>query len=158
MHWRIKCRIWWAFLVRRSFRTGKLASWLAGRVTSSFMHLTHQVGQVTFWLQFQAMFRVRFVADFLHLADVCEEQTGFFEILWISSKKMHQANELFAFVLPMGSVNRFPFIHHGHDIQSRLIIPQNHRGIKLQSVCAQSALKMNVQLPLGFKHKSFLWS
>ena len=65
----------WALLVLRSLRTGKPASWLVSRVTSSFMHSTRQVSPETllhylwsarhFCLQFELRFLARFVAEFM---------------------------------------------------------------------------------------------
>ena len=59
------CWICWTFLVQHSFTMAKLASWLASHVTSSFMHLTNQVGQTTWCIQFKATFRTHFVMEFI---------------------------------------------------------------------------------------------
>ena len=64
---------------------------------------------------------------------------------------MHQANELFAFVLPMGSVNRFPFIHH----MTFSLARSYHRSI-VASNCGVNAERTVRNLKFAFQMKVYL--
>ena len=94
----------------------KPAFWSARHVMSSFMHMSHWVGQSTCCIQSGATFRACFVAEFMTFswcllwrADsfVWNFYSLFFSALFISFIMSPTANELLAFVSPMRSANRF---------------------------------------------------
>ena len=143
-------------------RMGKLASWLASHTTSSFIHMIHQVGKMTFWCQFEMTIWAHFVRNLWQLAYVCEKPTGFSEIPRILSTKINRGNKLPAFVLLKWSVNHFPFINH----KTLSLALSYHRSITkfrvnsiyikkqfcMRTVCVlEFAFKTSVQLKLSFK-------
>ena len=102
-----------------------------------------------------------------HLADICEEPTGFFEILSISSTSIYPVNKLLCIHVADAKRERLPPVHSPHDIQPR---SRSYRKSTLVSKFGDSAavrikkqfcpctvsvlqfpFKRNVQLRHGFK-------
>ena len=108
-HWRKEC--WYAFPILCTFRMSKLTSWLAIHVTSSFMHMIHQVSQTTCCFSFSQQFWLILLWNLSHWADFCAEPAGFSGILWFSSAEIYHVNKLPAFVLVMQIMHCFPFIY-----------------------------------------------
>ena len=122
----------WVFLVRRSFRTGKLASWLASQVISSFIHMTPRVGQRACFSRVQETRRACFVVEFMTFT-WCLWRAYWF--LWNVLNLVYGriwGNR--ATCIRIADAKRDQFsIRLPRNIQIRSAIPQIYRSIKLRS-------------------------
>ena len=119
-----------------AFRTRKLASWLAGHVTSCCMRMTLQVVRRHFVVSSNRRPRLINVGELQvwHLADAYL-WTHWFILEFFGSRLWNISGKqscLHSYC--RCQTRKFP-VHSPHDIRSRCIIPPSYRGTKVRSQC-----------------------
>ena len=99
------------------------------------MHTTRRVGQRHYVLSLKRRSGLVLSRSPWHLADVCNELSGFFGIALISSMEIYQVKR--ATCIRIDAAMRGSFsVHSPRDVQFCSVIPQTYRGIKLRSYVA----------------------